>query len=139
MQIADLERVRNNQRRSRAKRKAYVAELEEKIRRYETSESESATGHTILHLMKENDMLRRFLLSMGLGSDFLAAYIHASGVAGEVLKNAAQSDNQATLDKTKCCRTDQFPSAAREQVIIIWSIFRSPVITSHVTGQLCKR
>jgi len=110
--IADLERMRNNQRRSRAKRKAYVAELEEKIRRYETSESESATGHSIQYLMKENDTLRRLLLSMGLGNDFLAAYINASGVAGDMLKNAVQSDEQATLDDTNCCRTDRLP---REQ------------------------
>jgi hypothetical protein len=93
--------------------------LEEKIRRYETSESESATGHSIQYLMKENDTLRRLLLSMGLGNDFLVAYINASGVAGDMLKNAVQSDDQATLDDTNCCRTDRFPSPAREQVIII--------------------
>jgi hypothetical protein len=119
MQTAELERVRNNQRRSRAKRKAYVAELQEKIRRYESSESGRDTGRTVQDLIKENDALRRLLLSVGLGNDFLEAYINASGRAVEVLKSAGQSNNQITLDNKNCCKTDGSPSSVREQVIII--------------------
>jgi len=95
--------MRNNQRRSRARRKEYVAELEEKICRYETSEGQTTTDQTVQLLTKENDTLRRLLQSIGLGNDFVKAYTNAFGLALELSKTVAQPGLQAQLDNRNCC------------------------------------
>jgi hypothetical protein len=92
--------MRNNQRRSRARRKDYIAELEEKIRRYESSRNQSAAAQTVQQLMQENDTLKKLLQSMGLGNDFLTAYTNASGISLEMSKTVAQHPQ---LDDKGCC------------------------------------
>jgi hypothetical protein len=105
--------MRNNQRRSRARRKEYLAELEEKIRRYESSEDRYAANHTVQQLMHENDTLKRLLQSMGLGNEFLKSYISASGIALQMSKVATPS---LQLDEKSCCGRTSCSSLSDEQV-----------------------
>lgn len=108
--------MRNNQRRSRARRKEYVAELEAKVRRYEASESPNTMDRSVQLLIKENHTLRRLLHSMGLGNDFIAAYIKASGTALEMSNTVAQPDLHAQLDDATCSRTESYSSHTPDEV-----------------------
>src|SRR5690242_12375653 len=93
--------MRNNQRRSRARKKDYIAELEEKVHRYETSGNQSIASRTVQQVMKENDMLKKLLQSMGLGNDFLKVYTNASEKALEISKPIVQ---YSELDRKDCCK-----------------------------------
>ena len=83
-QAADLERIRNNQRRCRARQKEYIAELENKIRQYESASGQSSTDPKLQELVRENELLKRLLHSLGLGSDFLKAYSKAADIAPDI-------------------------------------------------------
>ncbi|KAF2176859.1 hypothetical protein K469DRAFT_721851 [Zopfia rhizophila CBS 207.26] len=116
---ADLQRIRNNQRRSRARRKDYIAELEEKVRRYESSGSQTVTNPEFKQLIKENELLKRLLHSIGLGHDFLKAYTKASEVALEISQPAAQLDDNGCCQNRECSSSDNMqdnsiPSATLE-------------------------
>ncbi|USP73577.1 hypothetical protein yc1106_00851 [Curvularia clavata] len=74
---ADLERIRNNQRRCRARQKAYISNLESKIRDLEGASVESRTQKKLEELVEENASLKRLLQSLGLRDEFLDKY-HAA-------------------------------------------------------------
>ncbi|KAL6156819.1 hypothetical protein ACJQWK_06857 [Exserohilum turcicum] len=57
----DLERVRNNQRRCRARQKEYIARLEDQIRQYEDVGIEHRANQQIESLTTENRLLKRLL------------------------------------------------------------------------------
>ncbi|KAF2009469.1 hypothetical protein BU24DRAFT_467844 [Aaosphaeria arxii CBS 175.79] len=80
----NLERIRNNQRRCRARQKEYIAELEDKIRQYETANSQSSTDPRLQLLSRENESLKRLLQSLGLGNDFIKAYSKAAQIASDI-------------------------------------------------------
>ncbi|KAH8706903.1 hypothetical protein GQ44DRAFT_777725 [Phaeosphaeriaceae sp. PMI808] len=80
----DLERVRNNQRRCRARQKEYITELEDKIRQYESASSQSSTDPRLKQLVRENESLKRLLQSLGLDNDFLKAYSKAAQIAPDL-------------------------------------------------------
>ncbi|KAF2106199.1 hypothetical protein BDV96DRAFT_337192 [Lophiotrema nucula] len=86
---AELERVRNNQRRSRARRKDYISELEEKLRVYEGSDFDLKSQR----LVAENEVLKKLLHSLGLGQRFIEAYANASKAAVEVKKQGTSTEN----------------------------------------------
>lgn len=90
--------MRNNQRRSRARRKDYISELEEKVRKYESSSDQTVINPKFQQLMKENELLKRLLHSVGLGTDFLKAYTKASEVALEISQPAVRPDGNG------CCQ-----------------------------------
>ncbi|KIW01241.1 uncharacterized protein PV09_07285 [Verruconis gallopava] len=99
----DLERIRNNQRRSRAKRKEYVAALEEKIRKYETLSAQYSADEAIQSLVRENDKLKKLLHSMGLGDEFLASFMTASDMASELIKITNRHGSSIELYGNNCC------------------------------------
>ncbi|KAK6517487.1 hypothetical protein TWF281_004139 [Arthrobotrys megalospora] len=63
-----LERIRNNQRRSRARRKEYVDALERRLREYEVSDSrdQASTEEMLEYLIKENASLKSILSAIGI-------------------------------------------------------------------------
>ncbi|KAL5404851.1 hypothetical protein PMIN06_012459 [Paraphaeosphaeria minitans] len=97
---ADLERVRNNQRRCRARQKEYIASLENKIRQYENVSAESETNQKLEQLAAENKSLKRLLHSLGLRDGFLEAYRNAMQVAPNLSLTSSlgnQSCSQANI------------------------------------------
>jgi hypothetical protein len=122
-QAAGLERVRNNQRRCRARQKEHIAELEDKIRRYESASSQSSTDPKLQQLVRENESLKRLLQSLGLGNDFLKAYSKAAQIApdisraqlgdGSCCQVKACSSSSLSLDILQVCGPHAFCRAAR--------------------------
>lgn len=103
-QAADLERIRNNQRRCRARQKEYIAELEDKIRQYESASSQSSTNPNLQQLVRENESLKRLLQSLGLGNDFLKVYSKAAQMAPDI--------SRAQLGNKSCCQAKACSSSS---------------------------
>ena len=80
----DLERIRNNQRRCRARQKEYIASLEEKIRQYEGMSIETTVNQKLEELATENRSLKRLLQVLGLRDEFLNAYSNAVRIAPDI-------------------------------------------------------
>jgi hypothetical protein len=76
--------------------------LEAKIRQYETSVDQTSVNPEVQRLMKENDLLKRLLNTMGLGADFLTAYDKASKLAPEISKAAIQPNEQSCRQNASC-------------------------------------
>ncbi|PVI02578.1 hypothetical protein DM02DRAFT_298805 [Periconia macrospinosa] len=100
---ADLERVRNNQRRCRARQKEYIASLENRIHQYESAGAESETNKKLEQLAAENKSLKKLLHSLGLRDDFLQAYRNAMQIAPN-LSLTSLLDNQS-YSQAKNCRS----------------------------------
>lgn len=83
-QATDLERIRNNQRRCRARQKEYIASLEDKIRQYEGANVEPTTKQKLEDLAIENRSLKRLLQFLGLRDEFLDAYGNAIRIAPDI-------------------------------------------------------
>ncbi|XP_014561539.1 hypothetical protein COCVIDRAFT_86444 [Bipolaris victoriae FI3] len=80
----DLERIRNNQRRCRARQKEYIASLEDKIRQYEGMGFETITKQKLEELASENRSLKRLLQALGLRNEVLDAYSNAVRMAPDI-------------------------------------------------------
>lgn len=80
----DLERIRNNQRRCRARQKEHIASLEDKIRQYEGMDFETTTKQKIEELATENRSLKRLLQALGLRDEVLDAYSNAVRIAPDI-------------------------------------------------------
>jgi len=87
---ASLERIRNNQRRCRARQKEYIQGLEDKIRRYESDAFDSTTNQKLEKLVIENESLKGLLRSLGLHDDFIVAY----GNAAQIAQNFSQTTHR---------------------------------------------
>ncbi|PSS18359.1 hypothetical protein M430DRAFT_18958 [Amorphotheca resinae ATCC 22711] len=76
---ANLARIRNNQRRSRARRKEYLQELEARLRQYELHGIETSVEIQIAarKVADENRKLRGLLLVHGIGDDNVEAYLQS--------------------------------------------------------------
>jgi hypothetical protein len=74
---ATLARVRNNQRKSRAKRQEYIASLERKLRDYETGKVplDVESQSTLRRLERENRRLKSLLGAAGLPQIWMDAYL----------------------------------------------------------------
>lgn len=83
-QATDLERIRNNQRRCRARQKEYIAGLEDKIRQYESMSVETTSKQKLEELATENRSLKRLLQVLGLRDEFLNAYSNAVRIAPDI-------------------------------------------------------
>lgn len=79
---ANLARIRDNQRRSRARRKEYVQDLEARLRKVELQGVEAATEIQIAarRVADENRRLRALLGRHGVGDDAIERYLVASGI-----------------------------------------------------------
>ncbi|KAH7120886.1 hypothetical protein B0J11DRAFT_51280 [Dendryphion nanum] len=85
-EAADLERIRNNQRRCRARQKSYIAELEARVRHYESTQDQASAVPKLQELMNENESLKRLLNSLGLDVEFVEAYGKATKRASEIVQ-----------------------------------------------------
>ncbi|OAL53466.1 hypothetical protein IQ07DRAFT_361496 [Pyrenochaeta sp. DS3sAY3a] len=119
---ANLERIRNNQRRCRARQKEYIAELEDKIRQYESGGSTSSTDPKLQHFIRENESLKRILQSLGLGKEFLKAYGKAAQIAPDISRAQLGSDIPS---QTKECSSSA-PSVDILQPNLTPTITREP-------------
>ena len=75
--------MRNNQRRSRARRKAYVAELETKLRESENGCSRDPTTAELARATQEVQSLKKLLYTLGLDEAFLEAFSRAQHLAAQ--------------------------------------------------------
>ncbi|KAF2664225.1 hypothetical protein BT63DRAFT_104418 [Microthyrium microscopicum] len=114
-EASDLERMRNNQRRSRERRKEYIAELEAKIQTYEALDNQSFTDHKIQLLSQENDTLRKLLDSIGLGRDFTSAYQDASRMALSMSNITTLTSLSTELKVANCCQAKPSSPSPRPQ------------------------
>jgi len=92
-QDSNLIRVRNNQRRSRARRREYVAELERKVHECNTQGLSACTPRivpqdTIVRLENENRKLRELLALAGVEQDLVDRHLAAEGGVPEVADTA---------------------------------------------------
>jgi hypothetical protein len=79
--MTNAERVRNNQRRSRARRKEYIADLETKLQQHECSWGGSPSNANVEEPAIELKLLKQLLHSLGLKDEFLKAYASAARLA----------------------------------------------------------
>jgi hypothetical protein len=79
----DLARIRENQRRSRARRKDYIRELEAKIRSYEQKGSEASVEvqNAARKVLEENRTLRAMLRAKGVPDQEITAAVNQSSAA----------------------------------------------------------
>lgn len=77
MKEATLARVRNNQRKSRARRQEYIASLERKLRDYEAGAAplDVESQRTLRRLERENRRLKSLLGAAGLPQIWMDAYL----------------------------------------------------------------
>lgn len=74
-QAEDLARVRRNQRKSRARKKERITELEQRVEQLEAAAAESS----VQSVGNENRALRRLLESVGFDGESLNRYLRGSG------------------------------------------------------------
>ncbi|KAF7521921.1 hypothetical protein G7054_g12304 [Neopestalotiopsis clavispora] len=76
---ANLTRIRENQRRSRARRKEYLQELEQRIRAYEQQGVEASTEiqQAARKVADENRKLRALLIQQGVDENSIDGYLHS--------------------------------------------------------------
>jgi hypothetical protein len=95
---ANLARIRDNQRRSRARRKEYLQELESRLRQCELQgiEASSEIQHAARKVVDENKKLRVLLSRYGVSDDNIEGFLNGTassgdnereGFAGKVVKN----------------------------------------------------
>ncbi|CEL07097.1 hypothetical protein ASPCAL10261 [Aspergillus calidoustus] len=78
----DLIRVRNNQRKSRERRKQHVAELEQKVKQLESAVAATKVPMPSMSLAKENCILKSLLESIGFDSLSLEGYLRGAPFDG---------------------------------------------------------
>lgn len=112
-QATDLERIRNKQRRCRARQKEYIASLEDKIRQYESTSFETTTKQKLEELASENRSLKRLLQALGLRNEVLDAYSNAVRIAPDISWPPLGDDHAVfkycsapnpSLDRLEVCR-----------------------------------
>ncbi len=105
-ELNNLNRIRNNQRRSRARRKEYLQELESKLRKYESMGVEASTEiqASARLVVKENKRLRALLQSRGVVSQEIDRAIATSSVEAQTSSRA--SILEAKLNTKKPCTGD---------------------------------
>ncbi|KAF4976610.1 hypothetical protein FZEAL_6749 [Fusarium zealandicum] len=82
-QKANLARIRDNQRRSRARRREYLQELEQRLRVYELQgvEASSEVQQAARRVAEENRQLRGLLNRHGISDDYISSYLHSGAPA----------------------------------------------------------
>jgi hypothetical protein len=110
---ANLARIRDNQRRSRARRKEYLQELEARLRQCELQGIEAASEIQMAarRVADENKKLRALLAQQGLGEDNIEAYLQASPPdammgGGYVSSSGAVQILEQLLQTRKACCAD---------------------------------
>ncbi|KAL2802997.1 flavoprotein-like protein [Aspergillus granulosus] len=86
----DLARVRNNQRKSRERKRQHVTELEQKVKQLESAAAAAEESMLSMSLARENRMLRSILESIGVDSVSLEGYLRGAAFGG--LQESLESD-----------------------------------------------
>jgi len=109
---ANLARIRDNQRRSRARRKEYLQELEARLRQCELQgiEASAEIQHAARRVADENKKLRGLLAQHGIGDDSIDAYLQSSPTSDSVMQGqygstsaAVQVLEQLLQARKPCC------------------------------------
>lgn len=89
---ANLARIRDNQRRSRARRKEYLQELEARLRQIDVKcmEASSEIQLAARRVADQNGKLRELLMQHGVGDDSIEAYLQSNPINGPDTKNEGQ-------------------------------------------------
>ncbi|KAF4636167.1 hypothetical protein G7Y89_g1909 [Cudoniella acicularis] len=116
---ANLARIRDNQRRSRARRKEYLQELEARLRQCELQGIEASAEIQLAarRVADENKKLRVLLAQNGIGEDSIDAYLNSSPTAdgltsgqyGASSGNAVQILEQLLQTRKTCCVDGSVP------------------------------
>lgn len=98
---ANLARIRDNQRRSRARRKEYVQDLEARLRRVELQGVEAATEiqAAARRVADENRRLRALLARHGVADDAIDAWLAASAPPGDHHHDGRRAGDAAAVGK----------------------------------------
>ncbi|ETS83275.1 hypothetical protein PFICI_05151 [Pestalotiopsis fici W106-1] len=110
---ANLTRIRENQRRSRARRKEYLQELEQRIRVYEQQGIEASTEiqQAARKVAEENRKLRALLTQQGVDESSIESYLHSpNATPAHGLSAAAGESVSQVLDHLLASRHPSFDS-----------------------------
>ncbi|PVH82097.1 hypothetical protein DL98DRAFT_147171 [Cadophora sp. DSE1049] len=111
---ANLARIRDNQRRSRARRKEYLQELESRLRQCELQgvEASSEIQTAARRVAEENKKLRALLAQHGVTDESIEVYLQTASTADAVMGGQYGSHSEAVhvleqlLSTRKACCTD---------------------------------
>lgn len=111
---ANLARIRDNQRRSRARRKEYLQELEARLRQCELQgiEASSEIQMVARRVADENKKLRGLLVQHGVGEDTIETYLQTSPTTDTMMGGQYGSSSAAVqmleqlLQTRKTCTAD---------------------------------
>ncbi|KAI0159000.1 hypothetical protein BJ166DRAFT_499030 [Pestalotiopsis sp. NC0098] len=109
---ANLTRIRENQRRSRARRKEYLQELEQRIRAYEQQGIEASTEiqQAARKVADENRKLRALLVQQGIDESSIESYLHSPTATPSIGQSAAGESATQVLDHLLVSRHSSFDS-----------------------------
>ncbi|PNY25010.1 Uncharacterized protein TCAP_05053 [Tolypocladium capitatum] len=144
-QKANLARIRDNQRRSRARRREYLQELEQRLRACELQgiEASAEVQAAARSVAQENKQLRELLNRHGIGDDYIAHYLQSGTVRplesgrGQPFRTAdpgtsAQSLQQLLLPRRPSGLDQTFSFPLPGQSIREDSIASAPTASSSV-------
>lgn len=111
---ANLARIRDNQRRSRARRKEYVQDLEARLRRVELQGVEAATEIQLAarRVADENRRLRALLNRHGVGDDVIEGYLVGGGGGEAAVGRAVERLEQLLVPRRPSCASLGVPLKA---------------------------
>jgi hypothetical protein len=103
---ANLERIRDNQRRSRARRKKYLEDLEARLQNYELqcTRASSEIQAAARRVADENEKLRILLARYGIGDDTVVAYLQSS-TSDTLMGRQCTSSNDAVQPREQLLQT----------------------------------
>lgn len=118
MQSATLARVRDNQRRCRARKREYVVELEQKIRDLQAAGAQANIENyenTVQRLDAENKRLRVLLNQAGFSQSQVEAQLQEGHDAGDCEGSLKHIEKQGSLYTGD--NMDEYTEAARHEAV----------------------
>ncbi|CAG8961647.1 hypothetical protein HYFRA_00006184 [Hymenoscyphus fraxineus] len=113
---ANLARIRDNQRRSRARRKEYLQELEIKLRQCENIGVEASTElqTAARRVARENKRLRELLAQKGVDDDSIEEYLNRPPLTGSANDRCRERGSGNVLERLiqarkPCCPVSTIP------------------------------
>ncbi|KAJ3479633.1 hypothetical protein NLG97_g8272 [Lecanicillium saksenae] len=142
-QKANLARIRDNQRRSRARRREYLQDLEQRLRLCELQGIEATTEVQVAarRVAEENRQLRQLLNKHGFSDEYISRFLQA-GIAGAPDMNrgaafttgdqgmAVHALQQAMVSRRPASLDSNVPFSVTGQVMSDSSISSTPSVSS---------